>query len=436
MAIDGKAQIAQAGWALPVAVIDVNQPTEAAGIGALAVNTKAGLTLGWRGLRSGPAQLVTPWVVLAPGLIFIIDVKASCRYGRQRLRLWQDDSSKFRSEIDLAFTNSFAVVYTAASSGNELLLAQTNAEARLDRPVDVAGTPFPIRTLGSLLALAYSDADQLVSLYDDNILVDSLDAKATWPVEPGQAISLAIRNALFTVTPVNSLLLFARLRDEEMIERAVLLLGMGLFGLLPTLPDPYAANVGWLRRQSRGDQRFRRPSMLLVTGVTWQKAATDDAPDKVDTAFAFAPLGAQAQTIETWQEGAKAVQAASRPRQAARRGEPTGARHRGGVVSRRVVPSAERRDLVAAVPGIRTGAVRAARRLVQCGSDGREFRMVQRGRGRRQLHVLSGLSAARRAGRRVGLSAADPRSRSERAGPLRARLHGAADQLGRAVQRY
>jgi hypothetical protein len=306
--VDGKAMVAQAGWALPVAMIDVNQPTEAAGIGGIAVNTAQGLTLGWRGLRSGPAQLTKPWVTLAPGLIFIIDPKASDLYGHQRLLLWKDDSSKFRSEIDLSFTDSFLLTYSAATSGNELLVAQADAEARLDRPVDVSGTPFPIRTLGSLLALGYSDAKQIAFLYDDNILVDSLDPAATWPVEPGKAISLAIRNALFTVTPVNSLLLFAELRDEETVDKAVLLLGMGLFGLLPTLPDPYAANVGWLRRQSRGDQRFRRPTMLLVTSVTWQKAATDGAGDQVATAFAFAPLGAQEETIAAWSEGAKETQ--------------------------------------------------------------------------------------------------------------------------------
>ena len=303
----GKAKVAQAGWALPVAMIDVNQPTEAAGIGGIAVNAMQGLTLGWRGLRGGPAQLSKPWVTLAPGLIFLIDAKAFDRYGRQRLLLWKDDSSKFRSEIDLGFTDAFLLIYSAATSGNELLVAEADAEARLDRPVDVSGTPFPIRTLDSLLALGYSDARQTAFLYDDNILVDSLDPAATWPVEPGKAISLAIRNALFTVTPVNSLLLFAELRDEEMVDKAALLLGMGLFGLLPTLPDPYAANVGWLRRQSRGDQGFRRPSMLLVTDVTWRKAATD-AADQVDTAFAFAPLGAQEQTIEAWSEGAKEIQ--------------------------------------------------------------------------------------------------------------------------------
>src|SRR5258708_25691280 len=196
--VDGKAKVAQAGWALPVAMIDVNQPTEAAGVGGIAVNTMQGLTLGWRGLHGGPAQLTKPWVTLAPGLIFLIDAKAFDRYGRQRLLLWKDDSSKFRSEIDLGFTDAFLLIYSAATSGNELLVAEADAEARLDRPVDVSGTPFPIRTLHSLLALGYSDASQTALLYDDNILVDSLDPAATCPVHPAKPIPLPTPTPLFT----------------------------------------------------------------------------------------------------------------------------------------------------------------------------------------------------------------------------------------------
>ncbi|MFY9821516.1 MAG: hypothetical protein WAM82_09040, partial [Thermoanaerobaculia bacterium] len=44
-AVAGRAPIHLAGWALPVAVIDVANPTEAAGIGGLAVQADAGLTL-------------------------------------------------------------------------------------------------------------------------------------------------------------------------------------------------------------------------------------------------------------------------------------------------------------------------------------------------------------------------------------------------------
>ena len=298
-AVAGSARILRAGWALPVATIDVANPTEAAGIGGLAVQTEAGLTLDWRGLRDGPVRLPSPWIALAPGLLLITDSRASNRYAHQTLRLWKDEGSRFRSTLALRYSDSFGVTYAVAAAGSEVLAAQASAEARLDRPVDVKGVPLPVHTLGSLLVLSFTDDVQLAFLYDDNILVDSLDPQATWPFERGRALSLAIRNALFTVTPVNSLLLFARLRDEEMVENATLMLGMGLYGLLPTLPDPYAANVGWLRRQGRRGQDARRVGLLLVAAVTWTKAAADEDPDAVETRFAFAPLAPQ-EALAAW----------------------------------------------------------------------------------------------------------------------------------------
>ncbi len=295
-----RAPVDRAAWLLPISVIDIEHPTEAAGIGSLGVRTKPGLTIGWRGLQAGPVLLPSPWVTLAPGTLAVIDFEASNLHAHQRLRLWKDEDSKFRSTLDLRFTGAFPVIYASDVSGTELLFTMANSEARTDRPVDVKGVPLPVRSLNSLFLLSYADAHQFVALYDDNILIDSLDPDARWPVEPGEAISLAIRNALFTVTPVNSLFLFAELQDEEMVKSGVLLVAMGLYGLLPTLPDPYAARLFRFGRLNRSSQQMRLATQLLVASVVWKKAATDELPDDVTTSFAFAPLGTQEKAIATW----------------------------------------------------------------------------------------------------------------------------------------
>jgi hypothetical protein len=311
-ALDGEAAIQRAGWALPLAMIDIDSPTEASGAGGLAIQAGSALTLTWRGLRDGPIQLPAPWIVLSPGLIVVADLHASNRYANQRFRLWRDEDSRFRSELSLRYTASFPVFYAAAAAGSELVLAAASADARLDRPVDVAGTPFPARTTGSWLLLAHTDTARLVSFYEDSILLDSLAPDATWPVEPGQAVSLAIRNALFTITPINSVFLFGELRDEETVSRGTLLLGMGLYGLLPILPDPYAANITPAFRQLRTSRHRRQASLLLVAAVTWRKAATDDEPDDVATSFAFAPLGPHERAIAAWSSAAPRAQPPSR----------------------------------------------------------------------------------------------------------------------------
>lgn len=306
--LDGDGKLVRAGWTLPVATIDVDNPTDASGSGGIAIQANSNLTLSWRGLQDGPVRLPTPWIVLFPGTVVIIDPAASNLYAHQRFRLWKDADSKFRSELTLRYTDAFLLIYVATATGSEVVLASVNADARLDRPVDVTGTPLGVHSLGSAMLLVYTDTQQSVLLYEDNILIDSLDPDATWPVEPGTAIALAIRNALFTTTPVNSLFLFATLRDEEDVEQGSLFLGMGLYGLLPTLPDPYAANVALLRRQGRVDQRTRQATLLLIANVAWTKEASDEVPDRVVTSFAFAPLGTQEQTIATWSQAAPQLQ--------------------------------------------------------------------------------------------------------------------------------
>jgi hypothetical protein len=305
----GRAKVHRAGWALPVAAIDVTHPTEAAGAGGLAVQTGDGLTLTWAGLQDGPVRLPAPWVVVWPGVVAVTDPHASNREAHQTLRLWKGDGSKFRSELALRYGDDFGVAYFASSAGAEVVTARAAVEARLDRPVDVKGTPLPVHTLGSLLALGFTDTLRLASVYDDNILVDALDPQATWPLDRGRAVSLAIRNALFTTTPVNSLFLFAELRDAEFVSRATLLLGLGLYGLLPTLPDPYASEVGAFRRLGRGSLRSGSVGQVLVADVAWTKADGDENPDAVASGFAFAPVGTQEVSFAAW----AAAQEATRP---------------------------------------------------------------------------------------------------------------------------
>ena len=94
------------------------------------------------------------------------------------------------------------------------------------------------------------------------------------PVIP-QPIALALENALFKVTPVNGCLLFGQLADDFVkVERGFLFLTFGLFAYLPTLPDPYAADLGFLKFQFRGDRTnlagchpVRRAVHLDVAGV-------------------------------------------------------------------------------------------------------------------------------------------------------------------------
>ncbi len=288
--IEGSAVIVQSGWLLNVAMIDVSQPTAVSNNGGIALQGNSDLSINWRGLRDGPVYLPNPWIVLFPNILIIVELQASNRYASQRFRLWQSETSAYRSSVEVRYGHAFPLFYAVSIDGAELVMAEVNADAKLDRPVDVRGHSLAIRSRKSLLILMHTDTLQLVYLYDNNVLLDSYnpDMGQAFP-EP---IALALHNALFTVSPVNGFLFFAELLDEEVVEVGNILLLFGLYGLLPTLPDPYAANDRPYRRRGGRDSAANF-TMLLLCHIFWRKSA-DETPDTVETNFHLLPLNERA----------------------------------------------------------------------------------------------------------------------------------------------
>ena len=138
-------------------------------------------------------------------------------------------------------------------------------------------------------------------MFDDNILFDNYNPnqpKATLP----PPVALALHNALFKVTPVNGCLLFGVLADDMVrVEKGIVFLTLGMYAYVPTLPDPYAANLNMLRSQfervTASDTHSGVPGqtiwMWLVSQTQWQPLTQD--LDTVDVSFHFAPLQHQFQ---------------------------------------------------------------------------------------------------------------------------------------------
>ena len=298
--LGGTADIARSAWALPVAAIDITQPPEAQGTGAMLVQTNQGLFDAWPTLQGGPLNLAHPAFLVSPGSILLADLTNGNPHARQSLQLWRDESNAFGSSVELTFPSPALFVYASDASGVELFMTFANADFRVDRPVKVNGEPPSVRSLYSLLVVAASSAGRLIYLFDDNLLQDAgKTGKDTVP----QPIALALTNALFKVTPPNGALLFGSLSDDyAKVESGFLFFTFGLFAYLPTLPDPYAANLGVLRRQVRGREFVgNAPSVIarsaltawLVCRVRWQAPAADADTDGVEVSFHFAPLSNQ-----------------------------------------------------------------------------------------------------------------------------------------------
>lgn len=302
----GQTRINRSAWALPSAPIDVANPTPAAGTGAMLVIGREGLTTVWKGLTDGEINLTRPYVMSEPGRISVSDLTANNSFAHQQFKLWKDELNQFGTTIEIRFPAVTPVLYFTFAEGNETVLAWGQADARIDRPVTVSGEAPPIRTKNSLLALSGTKAARLFSLIDDNIVSDNVDLTRKPPIIP-KPIALALRNALFKVSPVNGCGLFGSLNEDfTRITNGFLYLTFGIYEYIPTLPDPYAANLQALQEQSRarGTTTFaasRSASILmwLVCQITWQptNVPVADPDDKVDVAFNFAPLQNQFQPL-------------------------------------------------------------------------------------------------------------------------------------------
>lgn len=296
---DGSAKISQAAWALPASTIDIQQPTAATGNGGIAVKAKKGLDASWLHLSEGPVYLNAPWILLNHEQLAIKELAAGSITAHQEYRLWPEESGAEYSSLHLQYTDAFAWWYVA-NAEQELLGVAANVELKGDRPVQVDGLPLEIRTKASLVVLGYNEAEAAIAVYDDNIIFDNYQPND--PTTLPEPMGIAIRNALFTTTPVNGLFLFGKIdKKDPVVYEGNVLLSLGLFHYLPTLPHPYAANLGIIERQlpplddrggvATGTTGYRtRVTQLLIAQVNWKPDDSAPSGSAVDTAFLLAPL--------------------------------------------------------------------------------------------------------------------------------------------------
>jgi|GEM_PF-296304 len=292
--INGKTGIKNSWWALPAAKISVAKPPEAEGNGALLVLCEPGLSAAHVNAENKEITLTSPFIMAEPGLIALADLQSDGSGARQVVNLWQDELNRFGTTMEWRFRKNAPYTFFTAAAGTEMVAGFTNCNMKIDRPVKVDGNAVPVDSKNSLFVLLAGKTHHSLVLFDNNLLWDhKLPAEKIPVVSP---IALALHNALFTVTPPNGLLLFGECSgDFTALTSASLFLAFGLFSYLPTLPDPYAANLGIMNLQfppRKGTEetplRKRTIAMWLLGLVKWEKRAEE--PDKVGVSFHFALL--------------------------------------------------------------------------------------------------------------------------------------------------
>jgi hypothetical protein len=268
--LHGTAPVVGAAWALPVAVTPPAQLGAAANAGLLVLVLGRGLVAGLQGSTGGPASLAAVFLECAGGMLALLARIHGAGRLAVELDLWPNaPPSTARSTIDVSFPNNTLLYYTSVSSFagvNQVDIVSCGAllAAHIDRPVAADGSRLGPSLPGTLAIY------QTASL--NGVLIAGLAPATPSPPPP---IALALRNALLVTTPPSFLLMagsFSATIAE--VDAGGLLLAFGIERLLPTLPDPYAANFLPLTPNTSPNQPVvgeatTAPTSLLLATVLW-----------------------------------------------------------------------------------------------------------------------------------------------------------------------
>jgi hypothetical protein len=288
--LSGTARILGGAWALPVAVVAPAQLGSATTAGLLALVLEPGLKASWQGLTGGPASLGVLVLEGAGGMLALLGALYGTNRPSATIDLWFDapSPSTARSSLELNFYGEQLLYYTsiadfAGATQIELLSCGVSIDAHIDRPSAADGSRIGPDVPGLVIISETASRNAL--------LVVGVAPPETPPPSP---IALALRNALLVTTPPSYLLVVGAFSASPAeLNSGGLLLTFGLQTLLPTLPDPYAANFLPIRPRGVGvanDAPAEAISVLLAV-VAW-------SPTTVVLGFVDTTLGLNSVRVE------------------------------------------------------------------------------------------------------------------------------------------
>ena len=280
----GTVPITGGAWALPIAVTVPAQLGTAATPGLLALVLDAGLQANWQGTSGGPTPIGSVFLEVSAGILSLFATIRNTRRFRMHIDLWRTTpASTARSSIDATFPAGALLYYTsiesfAGTSHVEMLNCGASLNAHIDRPLAADGSRLG-RLLGGTVTVYQTSSNNGVII----------GAEATASAAQGAPISLALQNALLVTTPpLMRLVAGSFSATPTKLDQGGLLVAFGLISVLPTLPDPYAAN--FLPVVAR--EPASATSLLLAT-VLWSPSSAT-ALSFSDTALGFSSVQVRA----------------------------------------------------------------------------------------------------------------------------------------------
>jgi hypothetical protein len=280
----GTASITSAGWAMPIAITTIDALGESSGAGSLVLGLGAGATATCS--TRSPAKIGGWAISIDPTALFVL-IGGTGSASRTSYTLWpQRPPSKQHASV--TWTNPAGLLASfLATPGHELLTLGGLATVYLDRPLSADGGAFPIGG-AALLARAISAAGTFTT-----ILGGTTNAAALGKY------GIALENALIGVLAPKLFLVHGPTSGTA-FNRANVGLLFDRMWLLPTLPDPYAANFDLPRFL---DQERSRQGGLLTVGLGWRGTTDVTFGFLLGTSGAGAATGTPVHTEELTAQG-------------------------------------------------------------------------------------------------------------------------------------
>jgi len=261
--INGQAPINTLWWALPLAEIQLLQPLEADGNGALLIECGEGLAANIKNTDNQEIYLKSPQFLIEPGRINMTDSTSNGSGKSHNFSLWQEEE-KFATDVNTKFLKDVPFIFNTLIQGTETLDSFAGFSVNADRPLNIQGEAVALRTEKGVLTFIASETETTIYLADYELLIDKKPSTNN-PLPTPKKMALALSNALLTTTLPASVLLQAKVSDDfTSLTEGNLEIYFGLYAYLPTLPDPYVANLGIIKRQLRTSSRHE----LAVNNVT------------------------------------------------------------------------------------------------------------------------------------------------------------------------
>jgi len=239
--LSGSAPIHTIAWALPVTDAPFASLAEAEGPGSIALVLEPGLEAA---MADGNVSLNRATILISPQRVAAQALAAQTALTARNLDAWFEEQSEHRSSFELRYPSVIRFWYVRLADGAEAFVANCELTLHIERPLRASGDRLESRI-------------PVTQILEQDTAGTRLTLTASQAADPTRRYALALSNALLTVAEANAVELFGSLATPTEMVSGSLAVGLPLFLITPTLPDPYTANFDpRANNQPSGDVRI------------------------------------------------------------------------------------------------------------------------------------------------------------------------------------